>query len=147
MMAAAEGVGPMMVPTGVAEAYDGPRRGKRGGRSTTAMLYSYAEASSPENRTPGRRQPEKGIRKEGWVGVVTELRPPRLVGSHIALLSAWRGARQVKQGSLSAPQPVYPKKHGWAGTPKNSGGPDKRYPIEWDTQEGGGGRELMVAPR
>ena len=31
MMAAAEGVGPMMVPTGVAEAYDGPRRGKRGG--------------------------------------------------------------------------------------------------------------------
>ena len=30
MMAAAEGVGPMMVPTGVAEAYDGPRRGKRG---------------------------------------------------------------------------------------------------------------------
>ena len=30
MMAAAEGVGPMMVPTGVAEAYDGPRRGKGG---------------------------------------------------------------------------------------------------------------------
>ena len=30
MMAAAEGVGPMMVLTGVAEAYDGPRQGKGG---------------------------------------------------------------------------------------------------------------------
>ena len=45
MMAAAEGVGPMMVPTGVAEAYDGPRRGKGGGKSTNVM-WSYAEATA-----------------------------------------------------------------------------------------------------
>ena len=69
MMAAAEGVGPMMVPTGVAEAYDGPRRGK-GGRSTNAMSYSFAEASSPDARLLSRgslkKEPEIGDGPWGW---------------------------------------------------------------------------------